>query len=178
MTGPPLSGSSESPQDPDAPDQARKPRRRRWWHVPRFLRNGLVVGILFLLVWYIVIPEFFANSKSIHAIEHVNVLVLLAGGALEVLSLFAFAKLTIVVLPENSISVYTLSVKGGHELHAGNVETYDDHRMAMALASLGAVLPGVKISDPGCVSKTYPGFWRDIAGLGLSYVSASESQSR
>jgi 3-phosphoshikimate 1-carboxyvinyltransferase len=45
------------------------------------------------------------------------------------------------------------------------VDTYDDHRMAMcfALAAFGP-LP-VRINDPGCVSKTFPGFfdaWRSV----------------
>ena len=44
-------------------------------------------------------------------------------------------------------------------------ETYDDHRMAMALALIGLRRPGVSIADPGCVGKTYPGFWADLASL-------------
>lgn len=42
-------------------------------------------------------------------------------------------------------------------------ETYDDHRMAMSLALLGLRRGGVWIRDPGCVAKTYPGFWSDLA---------------
>lgn len=44
-------------------------------------------------------------------------------------------------------------------------ETYDDHRMAMSLALIGLRRPNVVIRDPGCVAKTYPGFWRDWALL-------------
>ena len=33
--------------------------------------------------------------------------------------------------------------------------------MSFALAGLKA--PGVTIKDPGCVAKTYPGFWDDLA---------------
>jgi 3-phosphoshikimate 1-carboxyvinyltransferase len=43
------------------------------------------------------------------------------------------------------------------------VECYSDHRMAMSFAVLGAAAGGVGIADPGCVSKTYPGFWRALA---------------
>jgi 3-phosphoshikimate 1-carboxyvinyltransferase len=43
--------------------------------------------------------------------------------------------------------------------------TYDDHRMAMSLALLGLRVPGIEIADPGCVTKTYPGFFGDLAGL-------------
>lgn len=44
-------------------------------------------------------------------------------------------------------------------------DTYDDHRMAMALALIGLRRPGVFIRNPRCVEKTYPGFWRDWAKL-------------
>lgn len=39
------------------------------------------------------------------------------------------------------------------------VRTYADHRMAMAFSLLGVVSDGVAIADPGCVAKTFPGFW-------------------
>ena len=45
------------------------------------------------------------------------------------------------------------------------VETYHDHRMAMALAILGLSRPGISIENPACVSKSYPTFWRDFARL-------------
>lgn len=43
------------------------------------------------------------------------------------------------------------------------IETYDDHRIAMAFAVLGLVRPGISIADPACVGKSYPGFWDDLA---------------
>jgi 3-phosphoshikimate 1-carboxyvinyltransferase len=45
------------------------------------------------------------------------------------------------------------------------VETYNDHRMAMSLALVGLKVPGVVIRNPGCVAKTYPGFWEDLEKL-------------
>jgi 3-phosphoshikimate 1-carboxyvinyltransferase len=39
------------------------------------------------------------------------------------------------------------------------IETYDDHRMAMSFALLGLRTPGIRIADPGCVAKTFPGYW-------------------
>lgn len=39
------------------------------------------------------------------------------------------------------------------------LDSYDDHRVAMSLALIGARVPGVKITDPGCVSKTCPTFF-------------------
>jgi 3-phosphoshikimate 1-carboxyvinyltransferase len=42
------------------------------------------------------------------------------------------------------------------------VDTYDDHRMAMAMALVGLGRLGVVINDPGCVAKTYPEYFRDL----------------
>ncbi len=61
----------------------------------------------------------------------------------------------------------TLTVRGGRPLVGTVLDTYDDHRMAMALSSVAAVVPGVVIREPGCVKKTYPAYWRDAAALGL-----------
>ena len=44
-------------------------------------------------------------------------------------------------------------------------ETYNDHRMAMALSIIALHRPNVSIADPICVAKTYPGFWQDLARL-------------
>jgi 3-phosphoshikimate 1-carboxyvinyltransferase len=45
------------------------------------------------------------------------------------------------------------------------VDTYNDHRMAMSLALVGLKVPGVVIRNPGCVAKTYPGFWQELHSL-------------
>ena len=45
------------------------------------------------------------------------------------------------------------------------IETYHDHRMAMSFALLGLRVPGIAIADPGCVAKTFPGFWDALEGL-------------
>jgi 3-phosphoshikimate 1-carboxyvinyltransferase len=50
-------------------------------------------------------------------------------------------------------------------LHGAEVETYDDHRMAMSLALIGLRVPGVVIKDPACVAKTYPRFFEDLEKL-------------
>ncbi|CCH76953.1 3-phosphoshikimate 1-carboxyvinyltransferase [Nostocoides japonicum T1-X7] len=44
-------------------------------------------------------------------------------------------------------------------------ETYEDHRMAMSLSLLGLRHPGIALADPGCVGKTYPGFFADLDRL-------------
>jgi 3-phosphoshikimate 1-carboxyvinyltransferase len=51
-------------------------------------------------------------------------------------------------------------------LHGADIATYDDHRMAMCFGMAGVRLPGIRIQDPACVSKTYPGFWEDLQHLG------------
>ncbi len=47
-------------------------------------------------------------------------------------------------------------------LHGARISTYDDHRMAMSFALAGLRIPGVTILDPGCVAKTFPGFWNEL----------------
>ncbi len=47
-------------------------------------------------------------------------------------------------------------------LQGAVLDTYEDHRMAMSLALVGLKIPGVRIRNPGCVAKTYPGFWIDL----------------
>jgi 3-phosphoshikimate 1-carboxyvinyltransferase len=47
-------------------------------------------------------------------------------------------------------------------LTPATVECYKDHRIAMSFGVLGALTGQVGISDPGCVAKTYPGFWDDL----------------
>lgn len=48
---------------------------------------------------------------------------------------------------------------------AAVIDTYNDHRMAMSFALVGLRVPGVTINNPGCVAKTYPGFWQDLERL-------------
>ncbi len=45
------------------------------------------------------------------------------------------------------------------------IETYDDHRMAMSFSLLGLRNEGIKILDPQCVSKTFPKFFDEFTAL-------------
>lgn len=47
------------------------------------------------------------------------------------------------------------------------IETYSDHRIAMAFALAGLKIGGLTILDPGCVAKTFPDYWAVLAGLGV-----------
>ena len=49
-----------------------------------------------------------------------------------------------------------------------SVKTFGDHRMAMSFAPLCMMGRDVLIEDAGVVSKSYPGFWTDLARAGFS----------
>jgi 3-phosphoshikimate 1-carboxyvinyltransferase len=42
---------------------------------------------------------------------------------------------------------------------AAEVETHDDHRLAMAFALAGLLVPGLSIADADVVTKSWPGYW-------------------
>ncbi len=58
----------------------------------------------------------------------------------------------------------TLIIHGGKP-HSVAIDTYGDHRMAMAFAVAGTKLAGMRIRNPGVVSKTFPTFWDVIAEI-------------
>jgi len=63
----------------------------------------------------------------------------------------------------------------GWTIHPGPVapttfETYEDHRMAMSFALIGLRVPGIAIAGPGCVAKTFPGYWTLLDHLRASAV--------
>jgi 3-phosphoshikimate 1-carboxyvinyltransferase len=45
------------------------------------------------------------------------------------------------------------------QLRPAKIETYNDHRMAMSLALAGLLQPGVRITNPECVQKTFPDYF-------------------
>lgn len=47
------------------------------------------------------------------------------------------------------------------------IRTYNDHRMAMAFAPLAISLGEIGIEDPEVVSKSYPGYWKDLEKVGF-----------
>lgn len=58
----------------------------------------------------------------------------------------------------------TLTIYGG-DPHAAIIDTYGDHRMAMAFAVAGTKLPGMQIHHPEVVNKTFPTFWEKLRSL-------------
>jgi len=57
-----------------------------------------------------------------------------------------------------------LVITGGKP-HGAEIETYNDHRIAMGFAVLGLRAPGMRIRNPGCVGKSFPGFWDELEKL-------------
>jgi len=79
-----------------------------------------------------------------------------------------------VVEEGDTLTVYPAKLE---ELHGAEIETYNDHRMAMCFAILGLKVPGIKIKNPACVKKTFPNFFQKVAaqpphGLGATILDA------
>lgn len=47
------------------------------------------------------------------------------------------------------------------------IDTHSDHRIAMCFALAGLMIEGIRIADPACVGKTYPGYWDALKSLGV-----------
>ena len=80
------------------------------------------------------------------------------------------------VIEEND----TLTVQPS-AIHGAEIETYNDHRMAMCFSILGLKVPGIKIKNPSCVKKTFPNFFQKLAappprGLGAAIRNAENGK--
>ena len=67
------------------------------------------------------------------------------------------------------------------DLHGAEIETYNDHRMAMCFAVLGLKVPGIRLRNPACVKKSFPNFFQKLAaappdGLGATILDARSGQ--
>jgi 3-phosphoshikimate 1-carboxyvinyltransferase len=51
-------------------------------------------------------------------------------------------------------------------LHGAEIETYNDHRIAMCFGMLGLRVLGIRLRNPGCVRKTFPNFFNKLEELG------------
>ncbi len=54
------------------------------------------------------------------------------------------------------------------------IDTYEDHRMAMAFAPLAFKFPQIEINDPEVVSKSYPHYWEDLKKVGFEIEESEE----
>ena len=58
-----------------------------------------------------------------------------------------------------------LTIYPASSLQPATIQTYDDHRMAMAFAITGLRSPGIVIDNPACVAKTFPTFFEELDAL-------------
>ena len=58
------------------------------------------------------------------------------------------------------------------------IDTYKDHRMAMAFAPAALYIPGIIINDIDVVSKSYPDFWRHLQDAGFKFAQADTSDNQ
>jgi len=54
------------------------------------------------------------------------------------------------------------------------IETYEDHRMAMAFAPVAMVKDTIKINHPEVVSKSYPSYWENLKSCGFEIAQETE----
>ncbi len=64
-----------------------------------------------------------------------------------------------------------LEVEGGFELKDAEIDSHDDHRMAMSLAQIGWRVENLIIKNPQVVDKSFPNFWSLMDFMGLEQIS-------
>ena len=79
-------------------------------------------------------------------------------------------RITAVVNELRRMGVSAVEFEDGLEIEPSppqpaNIETYDDHRMAMSFALVGLRAPGIVIKHPECVSKTFPDYFQRLEAL-------------
>ena len=57
---------------------------------------------------------------------------------------------------------------------SASIDTFHDHRIAMSFALAGLKTGGIAIQNPSCVGKTYPGYWKALASLGVDYSETGQ----
>lgn len=78
------------------------------------------------------------------------------------------AKIGVNLIEKNQ--TYKLDCSGRDLNKTISINTYDDHRMAMAFAPLALVLNEMEIEDHLVVEKSYPHFWKDLESIGYEVV--------
>ena len=68
------------------------------------------------------------------------------------------------------IDNHTIHLKEGQVITkpSSSIETYNDHRMAMAFAPLSLIVGSFQINNPEVVSKSYPDYWKDLKSVGFT----------
>lgn len=78
------------------------------------------------------------------------------------------AKLGYIIREENDSELIWDGLRSEPQPHPV-IQTYEDHRMAMAFAPAAIRYPQLTIADPHVVSKSYPGFWDDLKENGVGF---------
>lgn len=69
-----------------------------------------------------------------------------------------------------TINEDTMIIAGGKPLHAATINSFNDHRIAMAAAAIAMNIQGESvIENADCTQKSYPDFWKDLEGLGGNF---------
>jgi 3-phosphoshikimate 1-carboxyvinyltransferase len=76
-------------------------------------------------------------------------------------------KLGYVIHDANDSELYWDGERCEPNLEAG-IDTYEDHRMALAFAPFAMKQPGLIINNPQVVTKSYPKFWKDLKHVGFN----------
>ena len=79
-------------------------------------------------------------------------------------------RLAALVAELNRVGITSRETEDGILIRGGTprgaeIETYDDHRIAMSFAVLGLIVPGMRIRNIACVNKSFPEFWGILDGL-------------
>lgn len=75
-------------------------------------------------------------------------------------------KLGYVIHDANDSELYWDGERCNPQLEQG-IDTYEDHRMALAFAPYALTTEGLKINNPQVVTKSYPKFWDDLKSVGF-----------
>ncbi|MDM8099879.1 MULTISPECIES: 3-phosphoshikimate 1-carboxyvinyltransferase [Oceanobacillus] len=81
-------------------------------------------------------------------------------------------RISVICKALTQLGIITEEFNDGLKVYPGKpkpalLNTYDDHRVAMALALIGARAEGIELNDPGCVSKTFPPYFALLEDLGV-----------
>jgi 3-phosphoshikimate 1-carboxyvinyltransferase len=73
-----------------------------------------------------------------------------------------------------------LRIEPAQQVREAVIQTYEDHRIAMAFSVIGAARPGIAIENPDVVTKSFPEWWQELdrflAGHGVAIVGASRNR--
>lgn len=63
---------------------------------------------------------------------------------------------------QDGFRIYPLKAEENQEYFGSEIETYDDHRIAMSFSVAGLRIENIEILNPNCVSKTFPTFFKEL----------------